>query len=212
MSSGMTPRRGRGLWTGPAALAAAIGASACCVVPLVLGGLGISTAAVAATFGPLRPYLIAATGALLALGFYLAYFWKVGSGDTACEVPDPRFRRLARPVLWIAAVAVTALVFFPSYARLFVDAEIPAKPTRGGFPTETVILAVSGMTCEACSVSIQRELAQVPGVLRAEVSFSSSVAAVDVDTRSRPEIEALTAAVERAGPGYSALRVSGEVQ
>ena len=138
------------------------------------------------------------------LGFYFAYFRKAAATGSACEVPDPRLRRLARPMLWVAAVAVTALVFFPSYAQLFVAGEIPAKATRGAVPTETVVLAVSGMTCEACSVSIQRELAQVPGVLRAEVSFSSSEAIVDVDASERPGIEALAGAVERAGPGYAA--------
>ncbi len=90
-----------------------------------------------------------------------------------------------------------------------VPSQIPAKATLGAVPSETVVLAVSGMTCEACAVSIQQELAQVPGVLRAAVTYHSSEAVVEVEKDARPTAAELTSAVERAG--YSAaLTARGE--
>ena len=192
-------------WATGGAIFAAILASACCILPLVLGALGLSAVALAGAFESVRPYLLVLTAGLLAAGFYYNSFGKeeCAPGE-ACEVQRPGLRRFNRSMLWLGMVAVVALAFFPSYAGLFAGEEIPAKATLGAVPSETVVLAVSGMTCEACSVSIQRELAQVPGVLRAAVSFSTSEAVVEVDTRARPESKALTAAVERAGAGYSA--------
>jgi len=55
------------------------------------------------------------------------------------------------------------------------------------------------MTCESCATAIQRQLAQVPGVLRAAVSFDTSKAVVEVDANAQPATEVLTDAVERAG-------------
>ena len=48
-------------------------ASVCCIGPLVLALLGISGAAFAQRFEPLRPYLLIATYALLAGAFYSTY-------------------------------------------------------------------------------------------------------------------------------------------
>ena len=42
-------------------------------------------------------------------------------------------------------------------------------------------LLVSGMDCESCATAIQQELGRVAGVLRAAVSFDTSVARVAYD-------------------------------
>lgn len=51
---------------------AAFLASLCCLGPLLLGGLGLGTVLVA-TFAPLRPYFLALSAFLLAMGFYFVY-------------------------------------------------------------------------------------------------------------------------------------------
>ena len=51
---------------------AAFVASLCCLGPLLLGGIGLG-AALVATFAPLRPYFLALSTVLLALGFYFVY-------------------------------------------------------------------------------------------------------------------------------------------
>ena len=64
--------------------------------------------------------------------------------------------------------------------------------------TKTVTLSVPGMTCEACAGEIERELRQVPGVVRADVSFEQRRAAIALSA-AQPEVEPLIGAIEKAG-------------
>ncbi len=95
---------------------AGIGASICCVGPLVLVALGLGGAATGliAFFAPLRPIFIGL--ALVFLGFAayrLFYVPAVCAPGTACA--EPRTLRNQR-LLFIGAVIVTAaLVAFPWY-------------------------------------------------------------------------------------------------
>ncbi len=197
-----------GLWATGTAVVAAVLASACCILPLVLGGLGISAVAVAGFFESIRLYLLAVTALLLGAGFYFSYFRKQECAPGGeCELPRRGLRRVNRSILWLGTLAVVTLAFFPSYAALLVGSEIPPQPTLGEIPSETVVLSVQGMTCEGCANEVQRQLAQLPGVLRAVVSFDTSEAVVDLDANSRPATEVLTGAVERAG--YSAFIKEG---
>ena len=61
-----------GTWTRAGAVVSAALASMCCILPLGLGALGLSTTVVAAFFEPLRPWFLALAGALLGLGLYFA--------------------------------------------------------------------------------------------------------------------------------------------
>lgn len=100
---------------------AGIGASICCIGPLVLVALGLGGAAAGliAFFTPLRPIFIGL--ALLSLGFaaYRLFFVpKVCAPGMACA--DPRTLRNQR-LLFIGAVIVTAaLVAFPWYASYLI--------------------------------------------------------------------------------------------
>jgi P-type Cu+ transporter len=70
-------------------------------------------------------------------------------------------------------------------------------------PTDTLQLAIEGMTCASCVARVERALAAVPGVLRASVNLASEMARVEV-VRGVVNSRALSAAVEQAG--YSARR------
>ncbi len=91
-------------------------ASACCTVPLVFAFLGISGAALAQHFEPLRPYLLVLTYALLGGAFHLAYKAQPATCGPrgACEMP--RTNRFGKVMLWIAAVLVLLATTFPWYA------------------------------------------------------------------------------------------------
>lgn len=99
---------------GAGVVAAASGASLCCILPLAVALLGVGSAAAAATFEPYRPYLLAASGALLAFAFYRAYRPAECPPDGARAVPANR--RHARILLWTVAVVALGLVAFPYYA------------------------------------------------------------------------------------------------
>lgn len=193
-----------GRWATGGAIAAAVLASSCCILPLVFGAAGISTVALAGTFEAARPYMLGVTAVLLGLGFYYSYFRKPSCepGD-ACETPRRNLQRTNRTMLWLATAAVVALALFPSYASVFAGSKTPAVSGVESIDSRQVVLEVSGMTCEACAVGVQNELAAVPGVLRSEVDFEAGKAIVLVQTDAPPSADALLAAVDRAG--YSAV-------
>ncbi len=103
-----------------AAVVAALGASVCCVGPLVLlmlgiGGTWISTLT---AMEPYRPLFIAITLLFLFLAFRKLYLVPVACtpGD-ACAVPATR--RKQRLIFWIVTVLLTALLTFPYYGTVF---------------------------------------------------------------------------------------------
>ncbi len=73
-------------------------------------------------------------------------------------------------------------------------------------PTETVDLAISGMTCAACVTRVERVLARVPGV--AEVSVNLATERARIHANHAATVEALIRAVEKAG--YAAQPVAAE--
>jgi mercuric ion transport protein len=99
---------------GAGAVAAAIGASLCCILPVAVAVLGVGSAAAAARFEPYRPYLLATTAALLAFAFYRAYKPVACAPGEACAVPANRRRH--RIALWMVAALALALIAFPYYS------------------------------------------------------------------------------------------------
>jgi Cu+-exporting ATPase len=72
---------------------------------------------------------------------------------------------------------------------------------KAGFsvPTESITLAISGMTCASCSARVEKALNKVPGVLDASVNLATEQATVKLARGT--SAAALIAAVERAGYG-----------
>ena len=102
-------------WLSFGAVFAAIGASLCCVVPVVVAFAGVGSAALGAYFEPYRSYLIGLTALLLGFAFYRAYRpqeTECGPGES-CAVPDTQ--RQQRILLWIVTAVALALLTFPYY-------------------------------------------------------------------------------------------------
>ena len=182
---------------------AAFVASACCLGPLLLGGLGLG-AALAATFAPLRPYFMAVSAALLALGFYSVYHKPNVPVACAGEVcaPASRTQKAAKPILWLATLAVLALAFFPLYGAKLV-APPSAAPAAVLTPAvlETLELKIDGMDCEVCAGVVQQKLLETAGVAEAEVSYPAGRARVKYDA-AKTDPARMIAAVNATG--YSA--------
>jgi len=62
----------------------------------------------------------------------------------------------------------------------------------------TVVLAVPGMSCAACPITVRKALTQVDGVVRAEVDYDKRQAMVTFDD-ARTSIDHLTRATAEAG-------------
>lgn len=64
--------------------------------------------------------------------------------------------------------------------------------------TKTVTLAVPGMTCAACPITVKKALSKVQGVIRTDVNFDRREAVVTFD-EAKTSIAALTRATANAG-------------
>ncbi len=191
--------KSKGLLASLGAVGAAVAASACCIGPVLLGGLGLGGAALGAALEPWRPWLLGITAVLLGVAFYRVYrVQPQACVDGTCETP--RSRRGARLAVWLAAVLASTAGAYP-YLVTSAEAD-PPDPAPGA---ETMTLTIRGMTCQACTGHVRTALEAVPGVLSATVEHPAGKAVVTL-AEPKPDAADLVRAVRKAG--YEA-RVDG---
>ena len=104
---------------------------------------------------------------------------------------------MAKPLLWLATLAVAALAFFPSYGVKLIGkpaASAPISPAT----LQTAELKITGMDCPVCSGMIQRKLLETPGVVKAEVRYPAGSATVQFNPSQTDTIK-LIAVVSDTG-------------
>ncbi len=104
-------------WLGIGAVLAAIGASACCVGPLLLFSLGIGGAwmSTLTSMEAVRPFFILVTLIFIALGYRKLYLVPENCEQgQACAVPEVKQRQ--RMIFWIGSLLILLLLAFPWYA------------------------------------------------------------------------------------------------
>lgn len=170
-------------WSVAGAAAAALGASICCVLPVVLVSLGVTGAWIAglSALAPLKPYFVG--GSLLLLG-YAGYreYERATRPDCACEtVLSDKTRRT---VLGVATVLILGLL---GATLLFSSpATTTASASQGGVPGQTAalkeaVLEVKGMTCSGCTATVRSSLDQLAGVQDVQVTYDPPQAIVTYD-------------------------------
>ena len=198
-----TPPRPRGSLA--AEVLAALAASACCLGPVVLLGLGLSGAWVGSlsALEPVRPLFVLATGGFLGV----AYARIFGDGarsacDPGAPCAAPGVRRFERAAFWIVTATVAGLLLLPSWLGARAAKEpatvAPADAAASAARPVEVVLAVTNLTCEGCLHTLRGALADVPGVRSVRVSLVPPQAVVVFDP-ARTTVEALTRATEAAG-------------
>jgi mercuric ion transport protein len=109
-------------WLGIGAMLAAIGASVCCVVPLLLLSLGIGGAWVSTltSVEPVRPFFLILSLILVGLGYRKLYLMpdSCEEGDTCVSSEVKQKQRI---IFWIGSAFVFLLLAFPWYAPLFME-------------------------------------------------------------------------------------------
>lgn len=110
----------RKLFAAVGSITAALAASSCCVIPLVLFTLGVSGAWISTltALAPYQPLFVVLTLAFLAWGFWMVHRKpKVACADGYCtrSISD----RIAKTGLWIATVLIALALAFPYVAPHF---------------------------------------------------------------------------------------------
>ena len=173
---------------------AAVASSLCCILPVVAIAFGLGAFGVASVFETLRPYLLFVVVVALAFSFYQTYFRreKCGEGQACSTKPIGRFNQI---VLWAATIGIAVFALFPYYSGYIVTALDKPQPTlevnqaadaqNVVNPNETenavvesedqtrktIVIAVDGMTCEACASHIGVALKRIKGVYSAKASY-----------------------------------------
>ncbi|GAB4374332.1 MAG: hypothetical protein Kow0062_12180 [Acidobacteriota bacterium] len=202
--AGRPARRGFLFLAAPiGALGAAIVASACCWLPLLLIGLGVSGGALAALLEAWRPALLGLTAVMLAAAFWLAYRRPAGRPDEDCcetRSGPGADRKLLRRLVWPAAVLALGFALSPWWAEAFFrGSEARSLAGQGS----VIRLRVGGMSCAACEKTIEQRLARIPGV--ADVAADADEGAATIRTTGPVAEDQLQRAVEQAGYAFEGL-------
>ncbi len=108
-------------WLGMGTVLAAIGASVCCVGPLLLISLGIGGAWIGSlsSMEAVRPFFMILTVFFIWLGFDKLYL-----SERNCEEGDAcasnEVLRRQRLIFWIGSIVILLLLAFPWYAPYFL--------------------------------------------------------------------------------------------
>jgi copper chaperone CopZ/NADH:ubiquinone oxidoreductase subunit 3 (subunit A) len=192
----------------------AIMASACCWLPLLLLAFGVSGAGIAGALDAYRPLFIALTVAFLAAAFYFTYRPRKAASASedccatahdCCATPAPISKRrfdvmtLNKVMLWAVTVLAVAFLFFPNYMKFFLSGGGSGEPAANNPLVRTTTFSVGGMTCEGCSVLVEKVIKDVPGVLSVKVDYDRKRAVITSEGCCPVPREAVLQALEKAG-------------
>jgi mercuric ion transport protein len=161
---------------------AAVGASLCCILPLVAIVTGAGTLAAAAQLESYRPFLLALTGVLFVSGLLFVYrdSRTTCSSEGICAPNGSRNWNL-RSLFCIASLVI-GIAIFPYLSSPAVLAMNAGKGKYDGQGlTITKTLSVSGMTCPACANGLEASFRNLSGVEAAEVDYNARLATVTYD-------------------------------
>jgi len=164
-------------WGIAAAVGAAVAASVCCTIPLLLVAVGAGGAWIGTltAMEPFRPFFIAL--ALGALGYAGYREWRTSRGpDCDCEVSLSG--KLRRSLLFVGLIAVVGLIASPWIIRGADSVDVAGLSVAQEVVVQEVVLEVEGMTCVSCNVTVRKALTNLEGVHGARVTFEPPQAVV----------------------------------
>ena len=188
-------------WLLGASVVAAIGASLCCILPIVVAATGLGTIAAGAVFEQWRPRLLSVTGLLLGAGFVLAYsdYKKACAPGSVCGTTP--MGRVSFVALGTVAALVAAVAAFPYYSGAVAEAVVGRSSpshTVGSAALAKVTFQIPDMDCPACVVALSATLRKVPGVADAKLDVDSRKAVVTYDSGTQ-NLAAIEKVISDAG-------------
>jgi mercuric ion transport protein len=201
------PKRADGnpKWSLAGAVAAAVGASVCCVGPLLLLALGVGGAWIGnlTAMEKYRPIWTAATLVFLGLAFVRTYRLPKEEDCPSGTACPPNAGRRNKVLLWIVTALVLGLLALPYAIPYAFAGGIDEVPT-----TREVTLSVQNMMCSACPIIVKKSLTRVEGVRDAKVTLDPPRAVVIYDP-AKVGPERLTEATTLAGFPSTVMKEGG---
>lgn len=180
------------------AVAVAVAASACCWLPVLLIGLGVSAAGVSTTFEPMRPYLLGVSGVLLAFAFRSVYFKKANCApDSACPTRRVKADRFSQAMVWFATILVIGFAAFPNMLGMGSNRGFDTADEE----TQLAIMSfqIEGMTCAGCASLLEQKLSEIDGVEKVNIDYEQSIAEIAFHTNFPPNGFLLTETIQLNG-------------
>jgi mercuric ion transport protein len=174
----------------------ALGASLCCITPVLTIAAG--TTSIASTFTwiePFRPYLVSSTVFVLGFAWFQAFNTKK-EDECGCEQRVSFFQ--SKKFLGIITIVSLLLISFPSYSKFFFKNE-SSLTMQDQNKNKRIELAVKGMTCSSCELHIEGEVKKLPGVSFVRASYDQGSTIVEYDEK-KVDKDKIIAAIN--GTGY----------
>lgn len=163
----------------------AIGASLCCITPVLAFIAG--TSGIASTFSfiePFRPYLVGITILVLVFAWYQKLRPRTQEEiDCACEEDE-------KPTFWqsrkfLASVTIFALIMlaFPYFTHIFYPSMEAGKEVVyvSGNNVDEISISIQGMTCTGCEAHIESEVKKLDGILTVKSDYQKANTTIKYD-------------------------------
>ena len=188
-------------WLLGASVATAIGASLCCILPILTAVTGVGVLATGAALERWRPYLLGVTGLLLGTGFLFAYrdYKRACAPGSLCATrPVTRWSLIALCAVAALAAGVAAFPYYSGpVAQALVGVPASSSPVGSG-ALATATFRIPDMDCPACAVSLSATFRRLPGVADAKLDVDGRKAVVTYDPATQ-NIAALEKVISGAG-------------
>ena len=180
---------------------AAMGASLCCITPVLAVVAGSS--GMASSFSwmePFRPYLIGLTL------FVLAYAWwdklKPLNREIECVCEPGEEVRVSfwhtKTFLAVVSIFAGVMLSFPYWGDALISGKTPKVLIVDGSNVLKRSIHIEGMTCAACEATVAKVGGEVEGVINISVSTSLNQAIVEYD-KTKTDISVIMHAIETTG-------------
>ncbi len=183
------------IWT---SILTAIGASLCCITPLLALISGASGMASAFSWlEPLRPYLIGITVLVLVFAWYQKLKPK-NEIECDCESDEkPKFVQ-SKTFLGLVTGFAILMLAFPYYGSMFypkTEKEIIVVSKEN---IQKVNIDINGMTCNSCEEHVNHTVNKLDGILNVESSYENGSSRIEFD-KSKTNIEEIEKAINSTG-------------
>ncbi len=176
----------------------AIGASLCCVMPVLAIVSGAS--GLASTFSwmePFRPYLIGLTILVLAYAWYNK-LKPQNEVDCGCDEASSSSFTKGKTFLGLVTFFAIAMLAFPYYSFLFFQDEPTKTIVVQSHHIQTLKVDIEGMTCDACEQHVNHAVNQLEGIVQIQTSYKEANSNIQFDS-SRVDIKDILTAIESTG-------------